>query len=332
MIFGCAGTALSEGERAFFETAQPLGFILFQRNCETRDQVRELVTALRESVGRRDAPVLIDQEGGRVARLGPPHWPARAAARRFAELALRDRAAGRRAARLCGRLIAHDLREIGINVDCAPVLDIARPETHGVIGDRSYGGDPVLVSALGRAFALGLQSGNVIPVMKHIPGHGRARADSHLELPVVEATREELEATDFAPFRLLSDLPWAMTAHVLYTALDRERPATTSLAIIEGVIRSHMRFDGVLLSDDLSMAALEGSLADRARDALAAGCDVVLHCSGRLEEMAEVAEGAHQSTPVSARRVARTLAVRPPRGSFDVAGATRDLEALLART
>ena len=330
VIFGCAGPELSEKERTFFNATQPLGFILFARNCVDPAQVRALVASLRAAVERRDAPVLIDQEGGRVQRLGPPHWPSRPSAGRIAELSRRDRTAGRRAARLAGRLIAQDLKALGINVNCAPVLDVLRPETHGVIGDRAFGDDPRAVAALGRAFAMGLQQGGVLPIVKHVPGHGRARADSHLELPVVEAGLEELEATDFVPFRLLSDLPWAMTAHVLYRALDAENPATTSPKIITDVIRGHMRFGGVLLSDDLSMQALKGSLADRARAALAAGCDVVLHCNGKMDEMVEIAAAAPNATPVSSRRVARTLATRPPRNSIAVAAASAELDSLLA--
>ena len=332
VIYGCAGPELSAEEREFFAANQPLGFILFARNCVEPQQVKALVAQLREAVGRRDAPVLIDQEGGRVQRLGPPHWPARPAAGRIATLAGRDRAAGRRAARLLGRLIAHDLKALGINVDCAPVLDVRRAETHGVIGDRAFGEDPMTVAALGRAFALGLQQGNVIPVVKHVPGHGRARTDSHLELPVVAVSREELEAWDFVPFRLLADLPWAMTAHVLYTQIDAERPATTSPSVIADIIRGHIRFGGVLLSDDLSMQALKGSLTERARDALAAGCDVVLHCNGKMDEMIEVAAGAPNATPVASRRIARTLAVRPSRNSIDAAAVTAELDRLLAGT
>jgi beta-N-acetylhexosaminidase len=329
-IFGCAGPRLTEEERVFFRKADPVGFILFARNCETPAQVRALVDSLRETVGRADAPILIDQEGGRVQRLKPPHWPQRPPAARFGERARRDRKAGFAAARLCGRLIAGDLEPLGITVDCAPVLDVHRPETHEVIGDRAFSDDPGLVAALAGAYAAGLAEGGVITVIKHVPGHGRAAADSHLELPVVTASRKELEELDFAPFRALATLPWAMTAHVLYTALDDKRPATTSPPIIKDIIRGWMGFDGLLLSDDLSMQALHGSFGERTHASLAAGCDVVLHCNGQMAEMREIAEAAHTITAAGARRLERSLHARRKPQAHDAKQLDAEMKTLLA--
>jgi len=289
-ILGCAGTSLTAEEIAFFKDARPWGFILFKRNIDNPDQVRALTEALRATVGGTDAPVLVDQEGGRVQRLGPPHWPAWPPARAFAGVA-GDGGEGAEMARLGARLIAHDLAGVGIDVDCLPVLDVPAAGGHEIIGDRAYAGDPAAVARLGRAAAEGLMAGGVLPVIKHIPGHGRAGADSHLTLPVVDATLRELETSDFAPFRALADMPMAMTAHVVYAAIDDGRPATTSPVVIEQVIRGLIGFDGLLISDDLSMRALSGGVTDRARAALAAGCDVVLHCNGDMDEMREVAAG-----------------------------------------
>jgi beta-N-acetylhexosaminidase len=288
-IFGCAGPRLSGEERAFFRDVEPLGFILFGRNVTTPAQVRALAGELRDCTGRADAPILVDQEGGRVARLKPPYWRVAPPAAHFGELHARDPEAAIEAARLNARLIAADLTPLGIDVDCAPVLDVPVDGAHNVIGNRAFACDPATVAALGRAQADGLLAGGVIPVMKHLPGHGRARADSHVELPVVEASRAELEAYDFAPFRALADLPWAMTAHVLYRALSGNQPATTSETVVRDVIRGHIGFDGLLITDDLSMQALDGTHAERARAALAAGCDVVLHCNGDMAQMRAIA-------------------------------------------
>ncbi len=289
VVFGCAGTRLAGEERAFFRDSQPLGFILFRRNVGSPEQVRALVRELRTAVGRDDAPVLIDQEGGRVARLRPPHWPNHPPARLIGRLAERAPAAGREAAWLNGRLLAAMLFDLGITVDCAPVCDVPVPHAHDVIGDRAFGGDPLLVTELARATCNGFLAGGVLPVIKHIPGHGRAFADSHRELPVVDATEGTLNATDFVPFRRLADLPLGMVAHVVYRAIDPYRPASTSPAVIAGVVRGRLGFDGLLFSDDLSMGALDGAPATRAREVLAAGCDVVLHCNGQLEEMRQIA-------------------------------------------
>jgi beta-N-acetylhexosaminidase len=307
-ILGCAGLTLSKAETAFFRDVKPWGFILFARNIEGPDQVRALVAALRETVGRADAPVLIDQEGGRVARLKPPHWPLYPPGRAYGELAANDPLMAREITRLGGRLLAHDLAALGINVDCVPVLDVPDPQGHEIIGDRAYGQTPEQVAVLGRAAAEGLIAGGVLPIVKHIPGHGRAMSDSHLELPVVDASWDELDARDFAPFRVLSDMPMAMTAHVIYTAIDPKRPATTSKKAIRKVIRGAIGFDGLVMSDDLSMKALSGDFAERSKASLDAGCDVVLHCNGDMAEMKAVVEGARSLKGRAAQRAAQALA------------------------
>jgi beta-N-acetylhexosaminidase len=305
-ICGCAGLALGEEERAFVAESRPWGLILFKRNVESSAQLRALCASFRELVGRADAPVLIDQEGGRVQRMGPPLWPAYPAAARFdAEL---DETRARQAAALSARLMALDLIDAGINVDCAPVLDVADDLTHAVIGTRAYGKDPARVTRLARAVMEGLVAGGVAPVIKHVPGHGRARADSHFELPVVAASREELAARDFAPFRALADAPMAMTAHVVFTAIDPDRPATTSRIVIQEIVRGAIGFDGLLMTDDLSMKALGGPLADRAHAAFAAGVDIALHCNGELAEARGVAAAAPELAGRSLERAEAALA------------------------
>jgi len=325
-ILGCSGASLTKAELAFFRDARPWGFVLFARNVEDPAQLRRLTRELRESVGRADAPILVDQEGGRVQRLGAPHWRRYPPARAYGEIT--DPLLRRAIVRLGARLMAHDLAAVGINVDCLPVLDTPYAGAHAVIGDRAYGEDPDEVAVLGRAAAEGLIAGGVLPVMKHMPGHGRARTDSHEALPVVDAASAELEARDFAPFRALSDLPMAMTAHVVFAAFDRRHPATTSRTVVRDVIRGRIGFDGLLISDDISMGALSGSLTGRARAARRAGCDVVLHCSGDLAEMAAVADGAGALSGRSARRAAAALA-RIPRACepFDAAAGRARLEA-----
>jgi beta-N-acetylhexosaminidase len=330
IIFGCAGPRLSSDEARFFADANPLGFIVFARNCNDPAQLTALVRELRDSVGRSDAPVLIDQEGGRVQRMGPPHWKKRPAAAAFAKLARRDREVGREAARLNARLMAADLHAVGINVDCAPVIDLPVPGAHDVIGDRALGDSPELVAMLGQAVCEGLIAGGVQPVIKHIPGHGRARADSHVELPVVETGVMELRRSDFRPFMALKSMPWAMTAHVLYRAIDPERPITTSKHAIDTIIRGEIGFDGILLSDDVSMEALAGSLADRCRAVLEAGCDVALHCSGNLQEMRVIADAATPLTAAAGRRVARAAAVARAPAKADPAALEHRLAALLS--
>jgi len=314
-ILGCAGTVLGDDERSFFREAAPWGFILFRRNVETPDQIRALVDALVETTGRdpREVPILIDQEGGRVQRLRPPHWPKYPPGRAYSLASTNDPMSPRELARLGARLIAHDLASLGINVDCVPVLDVPVPGSHDIIGDRAYAEDPDEVTRLGRAAAEGLLAGGVLPVIKHIPGHGRAFADSHHELPVVTASREELEGWDFRPFRAMTDMPAAMTAHVVYTAIDPDRPATTSPECIR-LIRQDIGFDGLLMTDDLSMNALSGTLETRAEQALAAGCDVVLHCNGDLGEMVQVMAATGPLAGESERRARAAMArlVRVP--------------------
>jgi beta-N-acetylhexosaminidase len=326
VIFGCETTALSVSERQFFRDADPLGFILFARNCEAPAQIMRLVAELRESVGRGDAPILIDQEGGRVARLKPPHFPAYPAAAKIAALGgLR----ARRAAWLAARLIADDLGQLGITVDCAPVLDVPVSGADPIIGDRAWGMEPRIVAENGLAVCDGLMAGGVLPIVKHIPGHGRATVDSHRALPVVDTPRATLDSTDFAPFRALSGMPWAMTAHVLYTAIDPDRPATLSPRVIADVIRAGIGFDGVLLCDDLSMAALGGKIETRAWDALQAGCDLVLHCNGILDEMVAIAGAIGPMSEAARRRVVAAEARRHAPGAFDRYTIERELAALL---
>jgi beta-N-acetylhexosaminidase len=332
-IFGCAGPALTPDERAFFRDVDPLGFILFARNVDTPERTRRLVDDLRSSVARADAPVLIDQEGGRVARLRPPAWRKAPPARLLGALYARDPERGLEAARLNSRLLAADVASVGCDVDCLPVLDIAFPETHAVIGDRAYADRPEPVAALGRAAAEGLLAEGVMPVIKHIPGHGRATVDSHDKLPTVSAPRDVLERTDFVPFKLLADLPWAMTGHLLFEAIDPAACITVSARGVREVIRGHIGFDGLLLSDDLSMQALGGSLGERASRALAAGCDVALHCNGRMNEMTEIAARTGPMTEAAGRRfdAGRSFLARhsDPAGKAGLADAGRRLQALL---
>lgn len=326
-ILGCAGPILTKAEKAFFADVRPWGFILFARNIQAPDQVRALTAALRETVERPDAPILIDQEGGRVQRLGPPHWRRYPPGRAYGAVG----GDARELTRLGARLMAHDLAALGINVDCLPVLDVPDPEGHAVIGDRAYGDTPDEVAVLGRAACEGLIAGGVVPVVKHIPGHGRAKADSHLELPVVGASWDDLAARDFAPFRALSDMPMAMTAHVIYGAIDAKRPATTSKTVVRKVVREAIGFDGLLMSDDLSMKALRGGFRERAEASLKAGCDVVLHCNGDMAEMKAVAAGAGKLKGRSHQRAVAALA-RAPRMAepFDAAEARARFDAAFA--
>jgi beta-N-acetylhexosaminidase len=289
VIFGCSGPELSAEEQRFFAEARPWGFILFRRNILDKKQVRQLIAALRECIGDARAPMLVDQEGGHVARLSPPLWKARPSAARFGDLYASSPERAREASYLNARLMAFDLAELGFSVDCAPVLDVPIPGADAVIGDRAFAKDPAIVIDLGRAVIEGMLDGGVVPVMKHIPGHGRATADTHKALPHVTTAIEDLSATDFVTFRSLNHCPMAMTAHVVFDSIDPQRPATTSPKIIRDVIRGEIGFEGVLMSDDLSMDALKGPLSLRARNALFAGCDIVLHCNGEMEEMKQVA-------------------------------------------
>jgi len=328
-ITGLAGTELSPDERDFLREVDPWGLILFKRNISTPEQVTELVSTFRSVLGR-DAPVLVDQEGGRVQRLGPPHWPVYPPGALYGRLYERDAAAGLSAARLGGRLIAHDLRLLGIDVDCLPLADVPVEGHDPVIGDRAYGERPDKVSAIAGAVARGLINGGVLPVLKHLPGHGRATADSHQALPVVSADRATLEATDFAAFRPLASLPLGMTAHVVFSAIDPTHPATTSATMVREVIRGFCGFRGLLMSDDVSMGALSGSIAERSRAAIAAGCDVVLHCNGKIEEMREVAGAVPKLAGAAAVRAENALAKRSKPGEFDAEAGRRIFDELLA--
>jgi beta-N-acetylhexosaminidase len=328
-ITDAAGLTLSGDERAFFRDADPWGFIIFKRNVETREQLRVLVAQMREAVGR-DAPVLIDQEGGRVQRLQPPHWPRYPTGAAYAAIYDRDRAAGLAAAKLGARLIAYDLAEVGIDVDCLPLADVPVSEADPVIGDRAYGTTPDKVATIGAAVADGLMEGGVLPVLKHIPGHGRATADSHHKLPVVDTDRATLESSDFAAFRPLAKLPLGMTAHVVFSAIDALAPATTSVKMVQEVIRGTIGFDGLLMSDDLSMNALSGSLTERSRASLAAGCDIVLHCNGTLEARREVGEACPPLAGEAKRRADAALAARRPANGFDVTAARAEFAGMMA--
>jgi beta-N-acetylhexosaminidase len=328
-ISGLSSLTLAPVERAFLREARPWGLILFKRNIQDRAQVTELVREAQHELGR-DAPVLVDQEGGRVQRLGPPHWPAYPPGAAYGKLYDRDPAAGLEAARLGARLIASDLAELGISVDCLPLADVPVGGADAVIGDRAYGETPAKVAAIAAAIAEGLAEGGVLPVLKHIPGHGRANADSHKSLPVVHAGRATLEASDFAAFRPLKKLPLGMTAHVVFKSIDPMHPATTSATMIGEVIRGFIGFDGLLMGDDVSMGALSGTIAERARASLKAGCDLVLHCNGRMDEMREVAAEASELSGQAARRAEAALAARKAPSPIDLSAARHAFAAMMA--
>ena len=323
---------MSTEELDFLRGYNPWGLILFKRNCETPDQLKALTRAFREATGRRDAPVFIDQEGGRVQRLGPPSnaWRKYPPARSYGELYQRDPLAALRSARHVGRLMAEDLMAAGITANCVPVLDVPQAGSHDVIGNRAYGEGGESIMVLARAHAAGFTDGGVLPVIKHIPGHGRATADSHHDLPVVDATADELRAVDFPPFAAFADAPMAMTAHVIYTAFDRENPATLSPTVVKKVIRQQIGFSGLLMTDDLAMKALSGSFAEKTARSLAAGCDVVLHCNGDMTEMEQVARAAGTLRGKALRRARMALrSARKPQ-PFDRKAALKDLEALVS--
>jgi beta-N-acetylhexosaminidase len=330
-ISGVSGTVLTVAEREFIRGMRPWGFILFKRNIEAPDQVSALVGELRNCLGDADAPVLIDQEGGRVARLGPPHWPVYPPGAMFGALYDLDPVLGLNAARLSARLIAADLIDLGISVDCLPLADVPVAGADAVIGNRAYGTEPTKVAAIARAVTEGLEQGGVLPVLKHIPGHGRAAADSHFRLPTVDTSKQELERTDFAAFQPLADLPMAMTAHVVFSALDPAHPATTSATIIRQVIRGVIGFQGLLMSDDVSMNALAGSIAERTRAIVNAGCDMVLHCNGKLDEMRDVARETPELAGEALDRARRALALRRKPEAFDRKAARAELDALTDR-
>jgi len=302
VIYGCAGTEITAEERSFFAKNNPLGLILFARNIDTPVQIRQLIADFRNSIEFPDPLILIDQEGGRVARLGPPHWRKTLAAREFGLIFDTDPSLALKAIRLNSEIQALELLDLGINTNCSPVADLARPNTHEVIGDRAFANDPKIVSVLAYEVCEGYLSQGILPIVKHIPGHGRAMADSHIELPEVCTGRKELQKMDFAPFCHLRDMPAAMTAHIVYTAFDKTVPGTLSKTLINDVIRNGIGFDGLLFSDDIGMRALSGGFAERANEALNAGCDVVLHCSGNLDEMVAVANGVEPMTKSGMRR------------------------------
>ncbi|MEQ1863997.1 MAG: beta-N-acetylhexosaminidase [Micropepsaceae bacterium] len=331
VIFGCAGLELSAAEQAFFREVRPWGFILFQRNCSSPSQIRQLNASLRGCVGRDDAPILIDQEGGRVQRLRGEHWRARPAAAAFGAIHGRDPKAARDLVYDNARVMAAELRDLDINVDCVPCIDVPVQGGHNVIGDRAFASDPWVVAQLGQAVIDGMLDGGVLPVIKHMPGHGRARSDSHLELPVVDAPREQLERSDFAPFRALAHAPLGMTAHVVYTDIDATAPATTSKRVIDEVVRGFIGFDGALMSDDLSMRALQGSFADRAHAAIAAGCDLVLHCNGNMDEMREVASATPLLSGKALMRTGRAMAAIGPAKTFAIAEAQARVDDAVSR-
>jgi len=321
---------LTGDEWRFFQDARPCGLILFKRNCREPEQVKALVNAYKDAVGSDDVLILIDQEGGRVQRLAPPHWRKLPSAASFGVLYREDPDLALATARSVFQLVAMDLRALGINTDCAPLLDLPVPGMSDAIGDRAFGPDASMVAALGRAVADGLLAGGVLPVIKHLPGHGRATVDSHKVLPVVDASLEQLADADFAPFRALKDMPIGMTAHILFSAIDRTAPATTSALIIETMIRGEIGFDGLLISDDLGMEALSGSVANRAAAVLAAGCDVALHCSGRLAEMVETAGAAGELDGRAEERFVAALAQRRAPDAFDASRAIDALAEVLA--
>jgi beta-N-acetylhexosaminidase len=332
-ISGCEGLSLTASEIYFFKRMQPWGLILFQRNCGSTQQIKDLTAAFRDTVGRKDAPVLIDQEGGRVQRMKPdanPEWRKYPAAARFGALYNSSPLHALRVARNVGRLLAEDLAAAGITVDCLPVLDVPQPGSHAVISDRAYATKPESILALARAHVAGLMDAGVLPVMKHIPGHGRATVDSHHDLPRVSANRAELEAVDFQPFAGFADCPMAMSAHVVFEAIDKDAPATLSKRVIKDVIRKQLGFSGLLMTDDLSMKALTGSFGEKTKRAIDAGCDMVLHCNGVMAEMEQVGEATPLLASKALARAKAALRQRRKPLKFDVKTAIKDLDAVMA--
>jgi beta-N-acetylhexosaminidase len=323
-IYGISGLALTDDERTFFRDADPAAFILFKRNCAESAQLRALTDSLRDLSGRDDLPILIDQEGGRVARMQPPEWPKFPAAWSFAELYGMAPVSAIEAEMANARALALMLRAHGINVDCLPLLDVRQPGADDIIGDRALGVEPMQVAALGRAVLDGLAAAGVVGVVKHIPGHGRALCDSHKELPIVTASAQELE-TDLEPFERLNWAPMGMMAHVVYTAWDKERPASQSPTIVSDIVRGRIGFDGWLMSDDIGMEALKGDFAERAKGVIDAGCDAVLHCSGKMEEMVAVASAVPAMSAAGEERLRQAMVVAGPTDSGP------DFEQLIAK-
>lgn len=324
VIFGLSGAELTADERAFFRDADPLGYILFKRNCVDRAQMLALTDSLRELSGRSDVPILIDQEGGRVARMQPPEWPAFPAGPAFDKLYDLAPSSAIEAARANGHALALMLAEVGVNVNCAPLLDVRQPETTPAVGERTFGSDPMRVAALGRAMLDGMAKGGVVGVVKHMPGHGRGVVDSHYELPVVKASDAELER-DIEPFRTLASAPMGMTCHVVFEAWDADRPATLSPTVIADVIRGRIGFDGLLMTDDIDMKALSGTAGEKAVAAIAAGCDVALDCWARMDEMVEIAGRLGDASAATLARLERAMAsIRPEEAPMDALIAKRD--------
>ena len=331
IIYGCEGLTLTAAEKAHYKKVNPWGFIIFKRNVDTPEQVAALTESFRAVVGRPDAPVLIDQEGGRVQRMGPPHWRSYPNGATYGKLWDHSPDRAREAAFLAARLMAEDLRNVGVTVDCLPVLDVPVEGAHDVIGNRAYARDPNIVASIGRSASLGLLAGGVLPVIKHMPGHGRAMADTHKSLPKVDVPLDELKRLDFAPFRRMADMPLGMTAHIVFSAIDPDRPATQSPVVFRDIIRGWIGFDGLVMSDDLSMNALGGDFTSRTAKILDAGCDMVLHCNGVLEEMKASAKGARAMTVAAQRRAKAALSlISGTPAQIDRGQAEKRLDELLA--
>lgn len=329
VIFGCDGHELTSDEISFFQQAKPWGFILFGRNCGSPDQVRRLTASMREVLGRKDAPILIDQEGGRVQRLRGAHWKPRPPAASFGTISRQNPRAARDLAYDNARIMGAELLDLGVNVDCTPCVDVPVEGAHNIIGDRAFGNDAWVVASLGQAVIDGMMDSGVLPVVKHLPGHGRARADSHMELPVVDTAREELERTDFTPFRALSRAPLGMTAHVVYSDIDATAPATTSKKVIDEVVRGFIGFDGLLMTDDLTMRALKGSLSERVKASIAAGCDMILHCTRNMDEMREIADATPLLSGKALDRADRALSLLGRPKAFEIAAAQLRVDSAL---
>ncbi len=327
---GCASLSLTNHETQFFSKVKPWGLILFKRNCEHPDQIRELIKSFRAAVGRVDAPVFVDQEGGRVQRLGPPHWRKYPDVRALGQLYSINPGLALRTARNLGRLMAQELHDVGFTASCLPVLDVPQQGAHDVIGNRAYDMRPERIIVLAQAHMAGLMDGGILPVMKHIPGHGRAGVDSHHALPVVTASRLDLESVDFVPFTGLANCPMAMTAHVIFSSIDPAMPATLSRKVVRHVIRRVIGFNGLLITDDLSMKALSGTFAQKAAQAYDAGCDMLLHCNGVMAEMEKLAAAAAEINPKTARRAKTALKFKRKPQPFDEKQALGDLEAIMS--
>ena len=332
VVFGCSGPTLTKDEVLFFRESQPYGFILFSRNIVNPLQLKNLILELREIIGRKNAPILIDQEGGSVQRLTSPHWRDPPPVELFGKLYKNSRNLGIEACRLNHRIIAAELFELGINVDCSPVLDVQQIGANKVIGDRAFSSEPLIVAELGRAACEGLLEGGVLPVIKHLPGHGRALSDSHAELPIINTSEKELKLVDFKPFQDLASMPWGMTAHIVYSKIDQKYPATLSPFIIKNIIRNFIGFNGLLISDDICMKALSGNFIKKARKTLDAGCDLVLHCSGDLNEMRETMLGVHELSESAKQRVLMIESSFKKPEQFDIKLAIEKFESLLKTT